>query len=102
MLQNYEKIISNTQSVVAMERCLTDLACSMKVMRSFANSDLVSDCDGDGLMNCDDFAMAHHLGEIGCKEPAKRAAYKNSRLYERYKACKNSVLATGQEIDLPK
>ena len=58
MLQNYEKTISNTQSVVAMERCLTDLACSMKVMRSFANSDLVSDCDGDGLMNCDDFAMA--------------------------------------------
>ena len=34
--------------------------------------------------------------------PDKRTNYKKSKVYERYTECKNSVLATGQEIDLPK
>ena len=85
-----------------MERCLTDLACSMKVMRSFANGKNLGDCDGDGRMTCDDYSMAHFLGHIGCSDPDERARYKTEKVYERYTECKNSVLATGQEIDLPK
>ena len=94
--------MSKTQSFVAMERCSTDLTCSMKVMRSFANGKNLTDCDGDGRMTCDDYSMAHFLGHIGCRDPDERARYKTTKVYERYTECKNSVLATGQEIDLPK
>ena len=53
-------------------------------------------------VTCDDYSMAHQLGHIGCTDPDKRTNYKKSKVYERYTECKNSVLATGQEIDLPK
>ena len=72
-----------------MERCLTDLACSMKVMRSFANGKNLGDCDGDGRMTCDDYSMAHQLGHIGCTDPDKRTNYKKSKVYECYTECKN-------------
>ena len=86
--------MSKTQSFVAMERCSTDLTCSIKVMRSFANGKNLTDCDGDGRMSCDDYSMAHFLGHIGCRDPDERARYKTTKMYERYSACKNSVLAT--------
>ena len=53
-------------------------------------------------MTCDDYSMAHQLGHIGCTDPDERTNYKKSKVYERYTECKKSVLATGQEIDLPK
>ena len=85
-----------------MERCTTDLACSIKVMRSFANSPHLPDCDGDGRITCDDYSMIDFLGETRCTEPEERVRYKKTKMYERYTACKNIVISTGHEIDLPK
>jgi len=87
---------------ISMERCTTDLACTMKVMRSFANSPDLPDCDEDGRITCDDYSMVHFLGNVGCLLPENRARYKSDKVYERYTACKNIVLSLGQEIDLPK
>jgi len=62
-----------------MERCTTDLACSIKVMRSFANSPHLPDCDGDGRITCDDYSMIHFLGETRCTEPDERVRYKKNK-----------------------
>ena len=94
--------IDRSHCFVAMERCTTDLACTMKVMRSFANSPDLPDCDEDGRITCDDYSMVHFLGNVGCLLPENRARYKSDKVYERYTACKNIVLSLGQEIDLPK
>ena len=40
----------------------------------------LQDCDGDGLVNCDDFARIHSLGPLGCSgylDAKYKYAYEN-------------------------
>lgn len=41
------------------------------------------DCNGDGITNCDDFAMIHYHGAKGCERPIE-----GTKFYNRYLSCR--------------
>ncbi|GLH12974.1 Protein of unknown function [Gryllus bimaculatus] len=48
---------------------------------------LAKDCNGDGRVNCDDFAMAHHNGGYTCEQPLNRTAG-GVKYHQRYLKCR--------------
>ncbi|XP_063904776.1 lysozyme 1-like [Zophobas morio] len=54
------------QSVSAFTHC-TNLYCSIKTVQMFMTKH-ERDCNGDGIINCDDFAAIHQLGWKDCEK----------------------------------
>lgn len=44
------------------------------------------DCNGDGVINCDDFAHIHVLGGFGCNAPINQTPF-----YKGYLECRSKV-----------
>lgn len=55
----------------------------MKQPNSFV---IFQDCNGDGILDCDDFSAIHKLGGYGCRGVALPEDYK-----ARYQQCKTIV-----------
>ena len=70
--------------------------CFVIVSIQAAWGNLINPCQDDNS------PMTNNYFFFAFLHPDKRTNYKKSKVYERYTECKNSVLATGQEIDLPK
>ncbi|XP_063904539.1 lysozyme-like [Zophobas morio] len=52
-------------SVSAFSHCTSDLYCSIKTVQMFMKIN-ERDCNGDGIIDCDDFAAIHQLGKYDC------------------------------------
>ncbi|XP_045135806.1 lysozyme-like isoform X1 [Portunus trituberculatus] len=71
----------------AFEDCAKDLYCSASVvrtyMKTFAQKTEKGDCNGDGKIDCIDFAYMHRLGGYSCKD----ASFTKTAFYERFMTC---------------
>ncbi|GLG98130.1 I-type lysozyme [Gryllus bimaculatus] len=72
----------------AYARCVTDAYCAARAVQGYM-AKFAKDCNGDGAINCDDYAAIHRLGGYGCNGNVD-AAYAN-----RYNACRNTVTSLG-------
>ncbi|KAJ3646603.1 hypothetical protein Zmor_024184 [Zophobas morio] len=57
----------SSNSTSAFTRCASNLHCSIKTVQMFMTKNK-RDCNGDGIINCDDFAAIHQLGKYDCHE----------------------------------
>ncbi|KAK7869611.1 hypothetical protein R5R35_009985 [Gryllus longicercus] len=70
----------------AYEDCARQYMCSSRLVTSYM-SKLKKDCNGDGLINCDDFALIHFNGGYSCEQPLNQS--KAGQLYAaRYERCR--------------
>ncbi|CAL4118501.1 unnamed protein product [Meganyctiphanes norvegica] len=49
----------------AFENCVNDLYCAAETVRLYL-AKFSTDCNGDGTVNCQDYAVLHKLGGYGC------------------------------------
>ncbi|XP_015600321.1 lysozyme [Cephus cinctus] len=49
----------------AYPRCVSDPYCASRAVQGYMNK-FGQDCNGDGVVNCDDYARIHRLGGYGC------------------------------------
>ncbi|KAG8319378.1 invertebrate-type lysozyme 3-like [Homalodisca vitripennis] len=50
----------------AYARCVNDPVCAGKAVTGYMNK-FAQDCNGDGVVNCYDYAAIHRLGGYGCR-----------------------------------
>lgn len=65
--------------------CAGDTYCAALSVQGYMNK-FQQDCNGDGKIDCDDFATIHKLGGYGCKGAQLPEPYG-----ERYRQCKKIV-----------
>ncbi|CAG0906464.1 unnamed protein product [Darwinula stevensoni] len=58
----------NPQSPNPFEECTTDYSCATRTIRSYMER-FKQDCNGDGVIDCLDFALIHNQGGYGCRVP---------------------------------
>ena len=51
------------------------------------------DCNGDGLVTCDDYVMMHKNGGWQCKNPIQ-----DTQFWQIYTECKNLVISRGENV----
>ncbi|XP_069941301.1 lysozyme isoform X3 [Cherax quadricarinatus] len=87
----------NPEAQGAFENCVLDLHCAAvavrQYMKKFARDlpGVTADCNGDGEVNCVDFAHMHMLGGFGCRD----SAILSSEFYKRFDTCWKVVQAAG-------
>ncbi|XP_012270123.1 lysozyme-like [Orussus abietinus] len=64
----------------AYSRCVNEPFCAARAIEGYMNK-FGQDCNGDGVINCDDFVRIHRLGGYGCSGGLD-VKYENA-----YKAC---------------
>nr|XP_045609372.1 lysozyme-like isoform X1 [Procambarus clarkii]XP_045609373.1 lysozyme-like isoform X2 [Procambarus clarkii]XP_045609374.1 lysozyme-like isoform X3 [Procambarus clarkii]XP_045609375.1 lysozyme-like isoform X3 [Procambarus clarkii] len=52
----------------AFNDCVHDYTCSVKTIRNYM-AKYGKDCNGDGVIDCDDFARLHKFGYTDCSKP---------------------------------
>ncbi|XP_054267857.1 lysozyme-like [Macrosteles quadrilineatus] len=52
----------------AYTRCVNDPPCAGKTVTGYMNK-FAQDCNGDGVVNCYDYAAIHRQGGYGCRSP---------------------------------
>ncbi|XP_034936055.1 lysozyme-like [Chelonus insularis] len=52
----------------AWTRCVNDPFCAADAVQGYMDR-FAQDCNGDGVINCDDYARIHYLGGYGCSGP---------------------------------
>ncbi|XP_069985072.1 lysozyme isoform X2 [Penaeus vannamei] len=62
----------NADKQGAFERCVQDLYCGAETVRRYMAKFLNIDCNGDGTVDCLDYAHIHMMGGYGCKDPSVR------------------------------
>nr|XP_045609371.1 lysozyme-like isoform X3 [Procambarus clarkii] len=72
----------------AFKNCALDLHCSATAVRNYFkryafNGRISPDCNGDGEVDCVDFAHIHKLGLNGCR----RASFTETNFYKRFASC---------------
>ncbi|KYB26179.1 lysozyme [Tribolium castaneum] len=73
------------EAVTAYSNCARDTYCSALAVQGYMHK-FQQDCNNDGKIDCDDFALIHKLGGYGCKGAAFPGVYG-----ERYLQCKAIV-----------
>ncbi|XP_063973737.1 invertebrate-type lysozyme 3-like [Diachasmimorpha longicaudata] len=64
----------------AWTRCVNDAFCASKAVQGYMDQ-YAQDCNGDGVINCDDYVRIHRFGGYGCSGQLD-AKYENT-----YKNC---------------
>ncbi|CAG0915446.1 unnamed protein product [Notodromas monacha] len=67
----------------AFENCVQDPYCAAQTMRGYM-SKFKQDCNGDGKIDCVDFAMIHKSGGYSCSTPIQETEY-----FKKFLSCKN-------------
>ncbi|XP_043276197.1 invertebrate-type lysozyme 3-like [Venturia canescens] len=52
----------------AWTRCVNDAVCASRAVQGYMNK-YAQDCNGDGVINCDDYVRIHRFGGYGCSAP---------------------------------
>ena len=73
-------------------KCTNDLECASRIVRSHMNA-FAQDCNGDGLVTCDDYALMHRNGGYICNTPLESTQY-----WKIYSQCKSLVASRGENI----
>ena len=68
----------------AYSSCANDAYCAAASVQNYMHK-FYQDCNGDGIVDCDDFAAIHKLGGYGCRAPLP------DFYVQRYKQCKEFV-----------
>ena len=77
----------------ALLKCSTDLKCASRTVRSYMNA-YARDCNGDGLITCDDYIRMHKFGAWSCNTEIDPA----DDFWKIYQECKTRVVESGQNI----
>jgi hypothetical protein len=72
--------------------CALDIKCSAKTLRSYYNA-FAQDCNGDGLVTCDDYAMIHKNGAYSCSNNIQGTDF-----WKIYAKCRDFVIGQGKNI----
>jgi len=78
--------------VQSWRKCSTDLQCASRIVRSHTEA-FAQDCNGDGLITCDDYVMMHRNGAYECSKPIQ-----DTEFWKIYQECKNVITSQGQNI----
>ena len=78
--------------ITAFLKCATDLKCASRIIRSHMAA-FAQDCNGDGLVTCDDYVMMHKNGGWSCKNPIQ-----DTQFWQIYSECKNLVINRGENV----
>ncbi|KRT81212.1 hypothetical protein AMK59_6095 [Oryctes borbonicus] len=76
-------------SATAYRNCALDTFCSALAVQGYMQK-YQQDCNGDGKIDCDDYAAIHKLGGYGCRGQLP------SPFAERYQQCKKIVGGLGK------
>ncbi|KAL7300141.1 hypothetical protein TKK_0007143 [Trichogramma kaykai] len=57
-------------SNTAFARCVNDVNCAARAVQGYMEK-YSQDCNGDGVIDCEDYARIHYLGGYGCLAAAK-------------------------------
>ena len=87
MLFAYKTIL-----ISAWRKCANDFKCASKIIRSHTEA-FAQDCNGDGLITCDDYVRMHRWGAYECSKPIE-----NEKFWQIYQECKAVITSTGQNI----
>ena len=88
----YFLIFTHKFPFLAFIKCTNDLKCASRIVRSHSNA-FAQDCNGDGLITCDDYAMMHRNGGYECNKPLDDTDY-----WKIYGQCKEMVISQGANI----
>jgi len=78
----------------AFEVCANDMFCAANTVMAYMKKFATEDCNGDGRVDCQDFAHIHVLGGYACKSPA----FQTSPFFQRFTRCMN-VLNAAKAIE---
>ncbi|XP_046688119.1 invertebrate-type lysozyme 3-like [Homalodisca vitripennis] len=53
----------------AYQRCTLDPVCAARTVRGYMNKFIDKDCNGDGTVDCMDYAASHFLSGYSCSAP---------------------------------
>jgi len=70
----------------AYSECANDLYCAGATIRGYI-AKYKKDCNGDGRIDCEDFARIHKLGYGACNSPS----FEQSEYYSAFKRCSAAV-----------
>ncbi|XP_003487472.1 lysozyme 2-like [Bombus impatiens] len=73
-------IINDSMTQDAYPRCVNDVHCAARTVENYMWK-YGQDCNGDGIINCDDYVRIHQLGAYGCTSSL------NSKFENIYKHC---------------
>ncbi|KAK0179466.1 hypothetical protein PV327_005216 [Microctonus hyperodae] len=68
----------------AYANCVNDVGCAARTVQGYIDR-YAQDCNGDGVMNCDDYVRLHRLGGYGCNGPI------DPKYMESYQSCMKYV-----------
>lgn len=89
-------VIAGTQATNpnAYKDCVTDLFCASETIRSYARI-FGKDCDGNGIVDCEDFVRIHKMGPGACGS----ATVYDTPFYKEFAKCKAVVRPQWKFID---
>ncbi|XP_018028109.2 invertebrate-type lysozyme 3, partial [Hyalella azteca] len=76
--------------IAAFANCANDVFCAADTVINYMTK-FRQDCNGDGLVDCEDFAYIHVLGGYGCRG----ADFPSSPFYSRFSNCRRVLQAAG-------
>ena len=76
----------------AYQKCSMDVKCASRIIRSYMTA-FAQDCNGDGLVTCDDYAMIHKSGGWSCTNNIQSTEY-----WQIYSDCKSLINQRGENI----
>ena len=85
-------IFTHNFPFLAFIKCTNDLKCASRIVKSHSNA-FAQDCNGDGLVTCDDYAMMHRNGGYECNRSLADTDY-----WKIYGECKDLVISNGANI----
>ncbi|KAK3856565.1 hypothetical protein Pcinc_037123 [Petrolisthes cinctipes] len=79
----------------AFENCVNDLYCAAQTVRNYmAKFSDIKDCDGDGVLDCVDFAYIHNNGGFNCADKS----IITTNFYKNFNTCWKVVRAAAAPI----
>ncbi|RXG70821.1 hypothetical protein Avbf_02617, partial [Armadillidium vulgare] len=78
----------------AFEACTLDLQCAAGVVKAYMQK-FAQDCNGDGIIDCEDYVRIHGLGGYGCRDPS----FVNTDFYKRYAKCFKVIIDASPRKD---
>jgi len=83
----------------AFPNCAKEFSCAKKTVTNYMTR-YAKDCDGNGVIDCLDYAMIHVLGPFGCTSDTLFSSSFGQEFLQRFNKCINDESYIIQDIDV--
>nr|UNZ11904.1 invertebrate-type lysozyme 1 [Coridius chinensis] len=85
--------LDHPQAEGAYQRCSTDPVCAAETVKNYM-ARFAQDCNGDGRVDCADYAAIHRLGGYGCQ------GQMDAKFWQTFRACQSQIQSLAPTIDI--